>query len=68
MMLNLFCVFLISQSGLKYIGDRNIKTVDKAKAYISSQKLLEKLRLKLNGTTRIPNDDELLLYEIEKPI
>lgn len=37
------------------------------KENISSQKLLEKLGLKLIGTTRIPNDDEeLLLYRIEK--
>ena len=34
---------------------------------ISSQKLLEKLGLKLIGTTKIPNDEEeLLLYRIEK--
>ena len=34
---------------------------------ISSQKLLERLGLKLIGTTKIPNDDEeLLLYKIEK--
>jgi RimJ/RimL family protein N-acetyltransferase len=34
---------------------------------ISSQKLLEKLGMKLNGTTKIPNDnEELLLYKIEK--
>jgi RimJ/RimL family protein N-acetyltransferase len=34
---------------------------------ISSQKLLEKLGMKLMGTTRIKNDDEeLLLYKIER--
>ncbi|MDX1828666.1 MAG: GNAT family N-acetyltransferase [Lutibacter sp.] len=34
---------------------------------ISSQKLIEKLGLELNGTTKLPNDDEeLLLYKIEK--
>ena len=34
---------------------------------VSSQKLLEKLGLKLTGTTKIPNDDEeLLLYKISK--
>jgi len=34
---------------------------------ISSQKLLEKLGLKLNGTTKLSNDEEeLLLYKIEK--
>ena len=34
---------------------------------ISSQKLLEKLGLKLIGTTKIPNDDEeLLLYNIKR--
>ena len=34
---------------------------------LSSQKLLEKLGLKLNGTTKLPDDDkELLLYKIEK--
>ena len=33
---------------------------------ISSQKLLEKLGLKLNGTTKLPDDnEELLLYKIE---
>ena len=33
---------------------------------ISSQKLLEKLGMKLNGTTKLPNDnEELLLYKIE---
>lgn len=33
---------------------------------ISSQKLLEKLGLKLNGTTKLPNDDEeLLFYKIK---
>jgi RimJ/RimL family protein N-acetyltransferase len=33
----------------------------------SSQKLLEKLGLKVAGTVKIPNDDEeLLLYKIEK--
>jgi RimJ/RimL family protein N-acetyltransferase len=33
---------------------------------ISSQKLLEKLGMKLNGTTKVPNDnEELLLYKIE---
>jgi len=33
---------------------------------ISSQKLLEKLGLKLNGTTKLPDDDvELLLYKME---
>ena len=33
---------------------------------ISSQKLLEKLGLKLNGTTKLPDDDEeLLLYKIK---
>jgi len=36
------------------------------KENISSQKLLEKLGLKLSGITNIPNDDEeLLLYKIE---
>ena len=34
---------------------------------ISSQKLLEKLGLKLNGTTKLPDDDEeLLLYKINR--
>ena len=34
---------------------------------VSSQKLLEKLGLELQGTTKIPNDDEeLLLYTIKK--
>lgn len=34
---------------------------------VSSQKLLEKLGLKLAGTTKIPNDDEeLLLYKTNK--
>jgi RimJ/RimL family protein N-acetyltransferase len=34
---------------------------------VSSQKLLEKLGLKLTGTTKLPNDnEELLLYKIEK--
>jgi len=34
---------------------------------VSSQKLLEKLGLKLTGTTKLPNDDkELLVYKIEK--
>ena len=34
---------------------------------ISSQKLLEKLGLKLTGTTKLPDDNEdLLLYKIEK--
>jgi len=34
---------------------------------ISSQKLLEKLGLKLEGTTKLPNDDEeLLLYKIKR--
>lgn len=34
---------------------------------IASQKLLEKLGLKLSGTTTLPNEDEeLLLYSIEK--
>ena len=38
-----------------------------SKNNISSQKLLEKLGLKLSGTTKLPNDDEeLLLYKIEK--
>ncbi|WP_108869968.1 GNAT family N-acetyltransferase [Aquimarina aquimarini] len=38
-----------------------------AKNNHSSQKLLEKLGLKLNGTTRLPNEDEeLLLYIIKK--
>ena len=33
---------------------------------ISSQKLLEKLGFKLNGTTKLPDDnEELLLYKIE---
>lgn len=33
----------------------------------ASQRLLEKLGLQLNGTTRLPNDDEeLLLYKIVK--
>ncbi len=33
---------------------------------ISSRKLLEKLGLKLNGTTKLPDDDEeLLLYKIK---
>jgi len=33
---------------------------------ISSQKLLGKLGMKLNGTTKLPNDnEELLLYKIE---
>ena len=33
----------------------------------ASQRLLEKLGLKLNGTTKLPNDDEeLLLYKIVK--
>jgi len=33
----------------------------------SSQKLLEKLGLKLEGTTKLPNDDEeLLLYKIKR--
>ena len=37
------------------------------KENISSQQLLEKLGLKLNGTTKLPNDDEeLLFYKIEK--
>jgi len=37
------------------------------KENISSQKLLEKLGLKLIGTTRIPGDDEeLLLYRVRK--
>lgn len=36
---------------------------------VSSQKLLEKLGLKLTGTTKIPNDDEdLLLYKMSKEI
>ena len=47
-----------------------IKTISAitAKNNISSQKLIEKLGLKLIGTTKIPNDDseeELLLYRIE---
>jgi RimJ/RimL family protein N-acetyltransferase len=34
---------------------------------ISSQKLLEKLGLKLKGTTKLPNDkEELLLYKIKR--
>ena len=38
-----------------------------SKNNISSQKLLEKLGLKANGTTKLPNDDEeLLVYKIEK--
>ena len=38
-----------------------------SKNNISSQKLLEKLGLKLSGTTKLPNnDEELLLYKIEK--
>jgi len=33
---------------------------------ITSQMLLEKLGLKLNGTTKLPNDDEeLLIYRIK---
>jgi len=36
------------------------------KENISSQRLLEKLELKLIGTTKLPNDDkELMLYKIE---
>ena len=38
-----------------------------SKANISSQKLLEKLGLKIEGTTRLPDgNEELLLYKIEK--
>lgn len=38
-----------------------------SKNNVSSQKLLEKLGLKLTGTTTLPNDnEELLLYKIEK--
>ena len=47
----------------------DIKTISAItiKDNISSQKLLEKLGLKLTGTTKLPNDDEeLLLYKIEK--
>ena len=49
-----------SEFGIKTISAITIKD------NISSQKLLEKLGLKLIGTTKIPNDDEeLLLYKIE---
>ncbi len=38
-----------------------------SKANISSQRLLEKLGLKTEGTTKLPNgNEELLLYKIEK--
>ena len=38
-----------------------------SKANISSQRLLEKLGLKIEGTTRLPDgNEELLLYKIEK--
>jgi len=34
---------------------------------VSSQRLLEKLGMRLTGTTKIPEDDEeLLLYKISK--
>ncbi|PQJ21002.1 GNAT family N-acetyltransferase [Tenacibaculum sp. SG-28] len=38
-----------------------------SKANISSQRLLEKLGLKIEGTTKLPDgNEELLLYKIEK--
>ena len=50
-----------TEFGLKVISAITTKT------NIGSQKLLEKLGLKLIGTTKIPNDNkELLLYKIEK--
>lgn len=50
-----------TEFGLKTISAITTKT------NIGSQKLLEKLGLKLIGTTKIPNDNkELLLYKIEK--
>ncbi|MCU4163771.1 GNAT family N-acetyltransferase [Carboxylicivirga caseinilyticus] len=47
----------------------DIKTISAitAKDNFSSQKLIEKLGLRLIGTTKLPNDDEeLLVYKIEK--
>ncbi len=38
-----------------------------SKENISSQRLLEKLGLEMTGTIKLPNeDDELLLYKIQK--
>lgn len=50
-------------------NDFGIKTISAitAKDNTASQKLLEKLGLKLIGTTKLPNEDEeILLYKIEK--
>nr|WP_321408992.1 GNAT family N-acetyltransferase [uncultured Carboxylicivirga sp.] len=47
----------------------DIKTISAitAKDNFSSQKLIEKLGLRLMGTTNLPNDDEeLLVYKIQK--
>jgi RimJ/RimL family protein N-acetyltransferase len=38
-----------------------------SKANISSRRLLEKLGLKIEGTTRLPDgNEELLLYKVKK--
>ena len=60
-----------SSNKLKEIAfnEFDLKTISAitSKDNISSQKLLEKIGLKLSGTTKLSNDDEeLLLYKIEK--
>ena len=55
----------LKQMAFDEFGLKEINAIT-TKDNISSQRLLEKLGLKLNGTTFIPNDEkELLLYKIK---
>jgi len=56
----------LKEAAFNEFGIKTISAIT-MKDNTSSQKLLEKLGLKLIGTTKLPNDDEeLLLYKIEK--
>jgi len=56
----------LKEAAFNELGIKTISAIT-TKENTSSQKLLEKLGLKLTGTTQIPNDnEELLLYKIEK--
>lgn len=56
----------IKDAAFNEFGINTIQAIT-SKNNIASQKLLEKLGLTLNGTTKLPDDDEeLLLYKIEK--
>jgi len=56
----------LKEAAFNELGIKTISAIT-TKENTSSQKLLEKLGLKLTGTTQILNDnEELLLYKIEK--